>query len=262
MEPEVLRAGDTVLVVFPPAWLGVELDDTDSDKRTAERPETLRQVIGRLPRVVAAVDGPMFDEPGAGYDRYERTRVVYRYLDKRRGVDVASLHPERGATLSVTPDGRASWARGAREVAGATFAVQGYPELLRDGENVANPSRDTERTGRAALLLLDDGRVGFAVGRAGMRAFAESLRTLRGVKVTQAVYTDGGGSTALAVRGVGSSLLVSVGLDSRRVPAYVIAEPPASGPAMTGMPWRLVVGGVGVVTVALWWLLRAIADDA
>lgn len=225
----VTGPGDLVLVAFAPSWLGVELDDTDGDRRTGERPETLRQVLARMPDVRAAIDGPMFEiADGKPYTSSGKARLLYRYLDRRRGVDVASRYPDRGATLSVTGTGIAVWSRGAREAPDAVFALQGFPELLRDGANVANPARDADVTGRAALVRLGDGRVGFAAGRASMHGFASALRGLATVQVTDAVYLDGGGSTALAARGADGALVASVGLDARRVPSYVLAVPPGS----------------------------------
>ncbi len=223
-----LGAGGLVLVLFPPSWLGVELDDTDGDTSTGERPETLRQVLARLPDVVAAIDGPMFEvADGKPYTTSGHARLLYRYLDRRRGVDVPSRYLDRGATLAVI-GGRAVWTRGGRETSGAEFAVQGFPELLFEGANVANAARDTDVTGRAALVLAADGRVGFAVARASMYGFAELLRTVGSASVRHAVYLDGGGSTALALRGEEGELVTGVGLDARRVPAYVLATPPGS----------------------------------
>lgn len=223
------------LVAFPAAWLSLELDELDGDERTAERPETGRQVLDRLPRAVALLDGPMFELPGGGTNYATATagRLLYRLLDRRRGINRSSRYPDRGATLSVMADGRASMLPGARELEGASVAVQGYPSLLLDGAVQRTSDRDT--TGRAALCLLADGRVGFAVARCSMPEFAEVLRASP-AGVRGAVYTDGGGSTTLALRGEGGRLLVAHGLDSRRLPVYLLAEPAPMGPGMVGNP--------------------------
>lgn len=265
----VRGAASSVLVAFPPSWLGFELDDTDGDARTAERPETGREVLGRLPRVVALLDGPMFElvEGGTNYAASRGSRLLYRYLDRRHGINVATRYPERGATVSVTPEGRVSVVSGAGEVEGAVFACQGYPELIRDGRLVARDVVNTDRVGRAALCVLDDGRVAFAVGRAPMAEFGRALLNLQGVRVRDAIYTDGGGSTTLALRGEGGRLEIAQGLDSRRLPVYILAEPPASGVGMVNpssgsegegfllrlwrSPWFRVVGGSAVATGAL-----------
>ena len=258
----VRGARDSLLVAVPPAWLSLELDDTDNNPRTGERPETGRQVIERLPRVVALLDGPMFDPEGE-YPSYTRARMLYRYLDRRRGISVPSQFPTRGATLSMAGDARAVVMDGAAEIEGAVFAVQGYPAVLRRRSNVATRDKNRETTGRAALCLLGDGRVAFAVGRAPMWEFGEALRALTDVDVVDALYTDGGGSTTLALRDANGTLEVAHGLDSRRLPAYILAEPGPSSPGMVGSPaegspwWKTVAVGTLAVAVglgALWWL--------
>ena len=153
------------------------------------------------------------------------------------------------------------------------FAVQGYPEVVRDGRLEASDRADANVTGRAALCALTDGRVAFAIARCGMADFGRALLALRldgNATVRDAIYTDGGGSTTLALRGEGGALAVAHGLDARRLPAYLFAEPPPSGRGMIlapgetlaqrlkGSPWLRVVGaavGVSVVgATALWFL--------
>lgn len=227
---KVVRGGSgLVLVAVPGAWLATELDDTDNDQRTAERPETLREVLARYPAAVAALDGAMFDAEGE-YPTYARARLSYRNLDVARGINSPGRYPTRGATLSRMRDGRLVMLDGDAIADGATWAAQGYPTLIHRGDNVANPNRDANTTGRAALCLLADGRAGFATARCGMHAFARELLALREVRVTDAAYTDGGGSTGLALR-EGSAFSVSVGLDARRLPVYLLALPPAGAVA-------------------------------
>lgn len=267
-------ARDLVLVAFPPSWLGIEAEDRDGNRATAENPETGRELLTRLPRAVALIDGPMFDpEDTSDYTRYQRARLLYRYLDRRRGITVPTRYPERGATLSVDPQGRVTVLDGAREAEGAVFAVQGYPEVVRNGRVEASERADSNATGRAALCALSDGRVAFAIARCGMAEFGRALLALRldgGATVRDAIYTDGGGSTTLALRGEGGALAVAHGLDARRLPAYLIAEPPASGPGMIlapgstlaqrlkGSTWLRVVGSALAVSVVgagvVWWL--------
>lgn len=215
-----------VLVAVPGAWLATELDDTDGDPRTAERPETLREVLTRYPSAVAALDASMFDAIDGDYPSYSQARLSYRNLDVARGINSPGRYPTRGATLSRMRDGRLVMLDGDAIADGATWAAQGYPTLIHRGDNVANPSRDANTTGRAALCLLADGRAAFATARCGMYQFARELLALRDVRVTDAAYTDGGGSTGLALR-QGSGFAVSVGLDARRLPVYLLALPPA-----------------------------------
>lgn len=254
-------ARDLVLLAFDARWLGIEADDTDGNRATAERPETGRDVLARMPNAVALIGGPMFTpEDSSNYAQYQRARLLYRYLDRRRNITVPTRHPERGATLSVDAIGRVTVLDGAREVDGAVWAVQGYPEVVRDGRLEASDRVDTNVEGRAALCALSDGRVAFAIARSGMADFGRALLALRlegDARVRDAIYTDGGGSTCLALRGTGGELIVAHGLEGRRLPAYLIAEPPSSGPGMIlapgartlwegvrGSPWFRVVGTV------------------
>lgn len=251
-----------LLVAFPASWLALEVDDLDGNPRTAERPETLRQVLQRWPAIVAAVDGPMFGvADGVGYERSQSSRLDYRYLDRRHGVDVATRYPERGCTFSVAADGALSVMDGAREVEGARFALQGYPEILRGRVNEGSRTHDTNADKRAALCKLADGRAAFAISRSGIRAMGDVLLGLTEVVVTDAVYLDGGGSTALALRGTGGNLLVGEGLDARRVPSFVLAVPPASGsgPGQVGVGHARAVVGGSLVAVAVGTAISAIA---
>ena len=231
---------NVILVAFPASWLSIEAEDTDGNRATGEHPETGRDVMSRYPGAVALLDGSMFElADGLPYATSQRARFQYRYLDRRAGVDVPSQFPQRGATLSVV-SGRAVVLDGAAQLADATVAVQGYPEVIRGGRLEVTDARNTENTGRAALCLLSDGRVAFAVGRAPLAAFGRVLLALRvpssvpDCKVRDALYTDGGDSTALALRGQGGALEIAHGLDARRLPAYLLAIPPASGVRATG----------------------------
>jgi len=217
---ETVRAPGITLVVVPAASLGVVVPDTAATART---------VLEANPRADAVLDGPMFATARGegGYDTFQHGTVEYLLLDAARGVAVPSQHPERGLTVSVR-DGVAYVADGASVPAGATVAVQGYPTLVRNGVSVASTARDTERVGRAALGVFRDGRVVLASGVGAMAAFAERLAALG---VRDAVYTDGGGSTGLVVRGPDGVLVGSDAddPDGRRVPSWLVAgraDPP------------------------------------
>lgn len=221
---QIHRDEDLVIVAFPARWLRLEVDDLDGNPRTAERPETLRQVLARRPDVVAAVDAAMFEvADGKSYATSQQSRLVYRYLDRRSNINVPSAYPNRGATLSVDSNGRAFVLEGDAVCDNAVFAHQGYPNMIQGGRVVTSRVKDADRNGRAALLRCEDGRVAFATSRSGIYDLAERLTRLpSGLRATDAFYLDGGGSTAQAALQNGA-MLVSVGLDARRVPAYVLA---------------------------------------
>ncbi len=269
---EVVRGpGTLVVVVFPATWLALEVDDTDRNPRTAERPETARQVWQRIPSAVALLDGPMFrTDDGRDYATSQRAELLYRYLDTARNVDVPSQYPTRGATLSVDASGRASMIQGAAEVRDARFAVQGYPEIVRRGENVGSREHDTDTNKRAALVLLSDGRVGFAISRSGIRAMGDLLlgaRASNNATVTDAVYTDGGGSMALALRGPGGRDLVAENLDGRRLPVFLLAlVPPGGAPGNVSRAWVGTVAGMTFAGLLLgfakWWRESRERDQA
>lgn len=223
---------ELVVIAFPPRWLRLEVDDLDGNPRTAERPETLREVIARMPNVVAAVDAAMFEvDDGLPYATSQRSRLIYRYLDLGgpSPINIASSHPTRGATLSVDGRGFAYVIEGDAVCDGAVFAHQGYPAMVINGRNIASREKDLNRTGRAAMLLCEDGRVAFAVSKTGIRELAAAvLRLPGGLRAKSAMYLDGGGSTA-AYACQGGQETVAVGMNSRRVPAYVLAIQPREG---------------------------------
>lgn len=141
---------------------------------------------------------------------------------------------------------------GSQEQPGSSFAVQGYPSIVYQGRNVANPDVDAQHVGRAAIIALSDGRVAFAIDTTGMHAFGRSLLALRmanGAYVTDAVYSDGGGSTALALRENGRDV-VARGMNARRLPAYVLAIPPSGSPVLGA------IAGLGVGGLVAWLALR------
>ena len=99
---------DLVVIAFPARWLRLEVDTFDGDPHTAERPETLRQVLARRPEVVAAVDAAMFEVADhLPYATSQRSRLLYRYLDTRSSIHTPSSYPNRGATLSTDASGHA-----------------------------------------------------------------------------------------------------------------------------------------------------------
>lgn len=171
----------------------------------------LATALASQPLARMALDGPMFGSGG---------QTEYLLLDVRSGVALRSRWPSRGATLGVTLSGEAFVAQGAALAAGARVAVQGYPALVLEGRNVATPERDTGREGRAALVLLTDGRFAFASARLGMHAFAEALRS----SASAAVYTDGGSSLKHWIKGADRSAADAP--SEPAVPAWLLAVDP------------------------------------
>lgn len=217
--PQLQNSGGVTFVKLPAgARLGVVLDRVGA---APDEGRPLRAADARrlAPNALAVVDGPMFSKCAgqpSNYATYTCGDAEYRMLDRNRGVDIASEHPSRGATLSVHPDGRAEMRGGSEVAPGAEFAVQLYPPLLRRGANVASPGLNRDTTWRVAVGILRDGSVAFALARMPMFEFAAALAR---VGFVEAGYTDGGGSAAIETatgRRAGSS-------ENRRVPVWIAA---------------------------------------
>lgn len=170
-----------------------------------------------VPGAAAALPGPMFricDSSASGYADATCGDPSYLLRDTTRGIDEASEYPDRGGTFSVS-QGVVHVARGASAVPCAPVAVQGYPTVVWDGQNEA-PTRGeaTSSTWRSALVLLQDGRLAFALARA---TFPEFGRWLVESGATHAIYTDGGGSGNIVSGGglVGSS-------EGRPLPSFLV----------------------------------------
>ena len=236
----ILSQHPLALVAFPAALLRVRVQRIDA--RTA-RPVAPAEAWGSGD--AALLDGPMFalcpDTPRASTEaeRYRLAhcdRLVY-------GIHVAgvfttpSLEPSAGATLAVTR-GHATLTPGWSAPPGASVAVQGYPPLVRGGRVVAsNVGANAERNDRAAVGILRDGRVAFAILRADMEGFGAALAQ----HGDEWIYTDGGGSAYLGVDGrrlAGST-------EGRRVPVWLACagEESGSGGLLAGAVAGGVVGG-------------------
>lgn len=199
---------------------------------------------------VAALDGPEFDlcagqglpAGNAAYAVAGCARPAALVYDAARGLAAPGRRSGAGLTVSVV-GGRAVVAPGDAAAPGASAAVQLWPPLVSGGQVVASDTgSNAEVNGRAALAVLDDGRLAFAVGRMPMVAFA---RALAAAGATDAGYTDGGGSTALVVPGAvyGSS-------ERRRVPTWLTVEPAGPGAGVV-VGALLAAAGVAAVVVAL-----------
>lgn len=207
-------------------------------------PSRASEALAANPRARAVLDGSMFSLcSSGGYARADCADLDY--LLRGEGVSDGGENPTDGLTISVTPAGTARVLPGAAVVDGARVAVQLYPTLVRDGAViVSNRDNNADRVWRAALGVMADGRLVFAIMVADMQTFA---RALIAFGVRDAGYTDGGGSASLAVRGdqrYGAS-------EDRRVASWLLAYDPAP-PAGLPSPFATVAvaAALGALTYA------------
>lgn len=180
----ILRHGAVTAYLFPAVRLGAVALVSGSNIRRIHGSLVLSET-----KAAATLDGSMYTDIGSGL-----ARGRFLLYDQQQRLSIPSRAPSDGMTISVR-EGIAHASSGSTVFPGSTVAVQLYPELVRSGRNVANPARDASSDWRAALGIFRDGRLGFAVGIASMRAFASDLRAMG---FTEAGYTDGGDSTLLA----------------------------------------------------------------
>lgn len=239
------RVGSLSLVRFDPSALDVFSPSLGNNH---SRPTTSEEALDSGALVV--VDGPMFSRcdsaslTGTDAQRYAASQCSrVDYLLYGPNVSIRSTYPSNGATFSVV--GSDVVVRSGNEAdPAARVAVQTYPHIVRRGEVIASQDRDTSRTWRVALVLLEDGQLAFAIMAASMYDFARALAAIGAV---EAGYLDGGGSGRIATSEgelVGSS-------ENRRVGAWLVVRPPASGPAGAG----LLVALAAAAGVA-WWASR------
>lgn len=224
MTTVIERVGSLSLLRFAPSSLGVFAPSIGPNQT---RPTTAQEALAA--GALAALDGPMFTRCDAGgltgtdaqrYAQSRCSRVDYRLYDAASGVSVSSRHPTDGATFSVV-GGAAVVRLGDAPADGASVAVQCYPHIVRRGANIASQVNDTTRTWRAALCVMRDGSMAFALMAAGMRTFAEALVD---AGVLEGGYTDGGGSGRIATADeyVGAS-------EDRRVGSWLVVRGPGGG---------------------------------
>lgn len=222
------RIGSLSLLRFAPSALGVFAPSIGPNQ---SRPTTAADALAA--GALAAIDGPMFSRCDSGltgtdaqrYAQSQCSRVDYRLYDAAAGVSVSSRHPTQGATFSVV-NGAAVVRLGDAPADGATVAVQCYPHIVQRGANIASRVNDTDRTWRAALCVMRDGSMAFAVMVASMRTFAEALVD---AGVLEGGYTDGGGSGRLAT----TEEVVGAG-ENRRVGSWLIVRGPGGGAGGAG----------------------------
>lgn len=232
-------------------------------------PMTGSQARELVPEALAVVDGPMFSvcgpdaarRPGesevARYARASCGSPDYRVFDHAAGIDVPSHNPRAGLTVSLV--GRRVVVNDDDVVApGADVAIQLRPGLVRNGQIVAtNAGPNAERNWRVGIGVLGDGNLVFAISQSAMVAFAIALQ---GIGVTDAGYTDGGGSGRIELKNgarAGSS-------ENRRVPIWIAAMPdPSAAPVppprggaggSEGSSTGGAVLGLGIAAGGLWGL--------
>jgi hypothetical protein len=134
----------------------------------------------------------MYSDLGSGL-----ARVRFRHFDRARGIDLPGASPDAGMFIGVDR-GRAITGNGRGIGRRADVLVQLYPALVQMGQSkVPSPDPNPERDWRAALCILRDGKLAFAVAPSSpMGLFADKLRAMG---VVHAGYTDGGSSTSLVL---------------------------------------------------------------
>lgn len=216
---ETIRNRDVVLVVGPAWALGVAVSPRSEDAAHMN-PETALPVMDSNHHLLAVVDGPMFEECGSrgGYANTDCESLNYLVFDPKANANAPSKHPGDGCIIGFDGEGVGFARRGGVKLPTDKVAIQGFPTLVFDGHVVAsNTGSNSEQNWRAALVLMNDGRIALAATarRLDMVAFAQAL-VAAGAKA--ATYTDGGGSTALRARDGG---LLTGSAENRRVASFV-----------------------------------------
>lgn len=230
---------------FDPSRLGVYAEAIDPQHPDRFRPLTASEVMTKNKQALAAINGSMFDLcSGTPQDYPNATceQVVYLTRDtQHRRIDIATKRPTDGITVSVA-GGKGKVKADAQVTAGAKVAVQLYPPMILNGRDVTTASLNTDRVWRSAVGIDRNGKIVFAVTQNSMTGMA---REMLDHGVVDAGYTDGGGSTRLAIRGqreVGNS-------ENRRVPLWYVAE---ASPVVTGKSGLAIVGGILVLGLGIY----------
>lgn len=174
-------AGFRIVKGIVPSELRIDMTVSKAGIATKRRASELLQRRA----VEWAIDGPMWEGGG-------RPGALYR--DTVNGVEFNGVWSNtHGATLSVV-DGVASTTPGQSPKPNATFALQGYPELLRGGNSVVDTSLNRNHRWRVGIGIERTGTLCFAIGWGNMELFAAEIAKH---EVSDAIYTDGGGSASL-----------------------------------------------------------------
>lgn len=209
----------------------------------------LEVVLRDNPKVLAALDGPMFGHTGSGRCGHGPWDTCYRLYDASKNLDEPSNKPNSGMTVSVVGG---STVPNEKDVVapGASVAVQLSLTLVWEGRNVASHERFSSGAGMGIHHNGTD--LVFLVGGAGtMHDLADEF-IAHGC--TYAGYTDGGSSTTLYTRERGF-----LGANARnvKIPTWLVAEPRDG--TVTSYVGKLILGGAAVLVGLLVgsWLLKS-----
>jgi len=216
---------------FPAHRLGVYAPSVGAGRTMPVGPLSVLSQSG----AEAALNGPMFEVCGDDCDVLD-----YLHYDPSRGVTAQGRYPSRGITVYVL-NGVPHAARGRYAPDASSAAVQLYPPLVWNGSDETNPSLNTAAEWRAALCIMDDGNLAFAVG--GPSSMTSFSRGLVEAGAVYAGYTDGGSSTSLVTPG---------GIDGSprrsRVASWLVVNP-------SGLSGTL-VASLGLGAAAAYWYYR------
>lgn len=240
-EVEVFQSQGLTLAAFDPLQLGIVVHPR-SDGNVI--PMSGREVVASNADVIAALDGPMFETcDSRSYATSQCADLDYEHIDRRSGISYASDPDKitRGIAISVMPDGSAVSSLGGDAPNGAIVSVQLYPALVFDGapQAVSSSGSNDSILWRAALVVLADGRMAFAVGRFSMSGFASALVQVGAII---AGYTDGGGSALMLADGnaFGST-------ENRRVASWLVVRKRSSIQSTSALSYLI---GLGLIATA------------
>ncbi len=175
---------------------------------------------------LAIMDGPEYTSCGGGSSDDTSTCGApdFMVFDSNSGVSAPGLssNSNSGVTISVV-NGQASASPGNSPAAGAQVAVQCSITLVQGGQ--VSPTSSPFVGWMAALAIMSPTQLAFVVGPMGsMPEFANALVALG---ATDAGYTDGSYSTAIAVAGdqiYGPTRGSQYPTNHRQVPIWLVAN--------------------------------------
>jgi hypothetical protein len=146
------------------------------------------------PAITFICPGPMMD------DKFTPIHLLVRYLDTKAGIDVKGRYwASQGSTISIV-NGKPLFNKGKIVGDGATFALQGWPLLVKDFKYALEPGMPNLSAARwrTALCIGEDDSLFIYAGPKNLPGFCKEIVTL---KAKHAVYLDGGHSATYQVKG-------------------------------------------------------------